>query len=192
MERLERIIAHIAALVTRAAGWMMVLMVVHIVADVAMKYLFNQPIFGTIEVTEHYYMVPVVFGALVYLQTLRGHVKVEIFTLRLPAGGRRFLDGLACLAMAVFMALFSAVGYEEALASTARLELVEAATTTIYIWPVRWVLPLSGTLVAVIALLQSIRMLWPQRKNVSDRNALSTASEGSGYKAIANKPENLL
>lgn len=161
MERLEQILARITALVTRVVGWIMVLMVVHIVVDVAMKYLFNQPIFGTIEVTEHYYMVPVVFGALVYLQALRGHVKVEIFTLGLPVGGRRFLDGIASLAMAAFMMLFSAVGYEEAVASTARLELVEAATTTIYIWPARWVLPLAGTLVSLIALLQSVQLLRP-------------------------------
>lgn len=160
MERLDRILASITALMARVAGFAMILMVLHIVLDVAVKYVFNKPLFATVQVTEHYYMVPMVFGSLVYLESLNGHIKVEIFTLRLPARARRFIDGITSLMMAAFMALFSVVTYQQAIVSSARFELVEAATTTIYIWPARWVLPVCGTVAALIALRRGVDFLW--------------------------------
>src|SRR3546814_20205192 len=55
----------------------MLAMVLHIVADVMARYLFNQPLAGTIEVVSNWYMVGVAFLPLAYVQWHREHLIVR-------------------------------------------------------------------------------------------------------------------
>jgi len=54
-------------------------------ADVALRHFFSWSIVGTIEIESNYFMAAVVFLPLAYGMTSRqGHIRVDIFTSRLP------------------------------------------------------------------------------------------------------------
>src|SRR3546814_16577296 len=72
----------------------MLAMVLHIVADVMARYLFNQPLAGTIEVVSNWYMVGVAFLPLAYVQWHREHLIVELFTQNSSARTLRLMDGI--------------------------------------------------------------------------------------------------
>ena len=90
-----------------AGGVALVLMMLHIVADVATKYLFNDPIDGTTEIVAAYYMVAVVFMPLAYVTFAEGHLIVELFTSRMsgrPLAALIGCAGLITLAYLLFLA----------------------------------------------------------------------------------------
>ena len=60
------------------AGVFVVVMMLHIVADVLAKWLFNYPIVGTLEIVANYYMVALIFLPLAYVQRAGGHIIVEV------------------------------------------------------------------------------------------------------------------
>ena len=55
-------------------------MAVHVIADVSARYLFNQPLPGTIEIVSLYYMVAVIYLPVAYVQSRRQHIVVTQFT----------------------------------------------------------------------------------------------------------------
>jgi TRAP-type C4-dicarboxylate transport system permease small subunit len=65
------------------------------VSDVLLRYLFNSPILGTLELTE-YMMVPVVFLGLAWCAVRRENIKVDILVSRLKTRPRAFLDSITC------------------------------------------------------------------------------------------------
>ncbi len=78
LERIENVLAQIGNVV-------LAVMTVWIFSDAMGRYVFNAPIPGTLEVTEEYLMVFVVFLAMGYTQRLDGHVKADIFLTYLPS-----------------------------------------------------------------------------------------------------------
>ncbi len=53
-----------------------VLMMLHVTADVVGRYLFNAPLTGTIVIVGHYYMIIVVFIALGVAEEKNSHISV--------------------------------------------------------------------------------------------------------------------
>ena len=144
---------------TAAAAVFMTAMMLHIVADVLSKWIFNYPLIGTLEVVANYYMVGLIFLPLSYVQRKGSHIAVAIFTDKMAARARAILD----IAIGIFLAVY-AVGFVwrtgvEAIRKTAEFEYLEATGVLITIWPVRWVLPVGFAVMGLIALHQAIRGL---------------------------------
>jgi TRAP-type C4-dicarboxylate transport system permease small subunit len=72
------------------------------VSDVLLRYLFNRPILGTLELTE-YMMVPVVFLGLAWCAARRENIKVDILISRLKTRPRAILDSITCFLSLVVM-----------------------------------------------------------------------------------------
>lgn len=72
------------------------------VSDVLLRYLFNSPILGTLELTE-YMMVPVVFLGLAWCAVRRENIKVDILVSRLKTRPRAILDSITCFLSLVVM-----------------------------------------------------------------------------------------
>ena len=79
-----------------AAGIIMVLMFLT-TADVFGRYIFNSPIEGAFEASE-VLMVGVVFLGIAYVQSMKGHVKVDVLTSWLPQKGQLALDTFGYIA----------------------------------------------------------------------------------------------
>lgn len=128
---------------TMLGGIVLTLMMIHTVADVFGRMVFNHPLDGTTEIVSGYYMVVVIFFPLAYVTHNEGHIIVELFTRRLP---RRQLAGLDAVVATVCLCLliwFTWENFVEALSSFNDNEEWETADGNVIIWPSRWLLPLG-------------------------------------------------
>lgn len=73
-------------------------------ADVVMRYLFNRPIQGVYDIAE-FSLVGVVFLSLAYIQSVRGHIFMEIATSWMPVKGQMALDIFNYILAILFFAI---------------------------------------------------------------------------------------
>jgi len=159
MIRIDRLLKALANFLALAAGVAMVLMMAHIVADVAMKYLMNDPIDGTTEVVEAYYMAPIVFLPLAYVAVMGEHLDVTLFTQRLSGRGLRVLSVLGLAATALYLGFICYHGVVEALRRMAEGEAWETSVKLLAVWPSRWFLPIGAGAMGLYVLLAAVRTL---------------------------------
>lgn len=89
-----------------ASGAAVFLMMMIGAADVILENVADHPIPGTLEATEAL-MAVAVFLSLGWTQQAGGHIRVTLFTGRLPAPMRRWLERVAAAASAIFYGLLA-------------------------------------------------------------------------------------
>jgi TRAP-type C4-dicarboxylate transport system permease small subunit len=122
-------------------------------ADVIGTKFFGWPVPGTLEVTEST-MVLIVFGALAYTQSTRGHIRVEIVYNYCSPRGKAVMDTVTHTVAFVYFALVFWLGAGEAMYSW---ELGEATMGTVRfpLYPARFLLA-AGTFLLLLMLLLDI------------------------------------
>lgn len=118
------------------AGVALVAIMVLVVANTLLRYLFNAPIAGTLEITEGTLPL-IVFLSLAMTQYEGGHIKVVLFTRNLPPALQRGLQGLAMLAGAAFFAWASYAGWLSAMKSLSIGE-IERGSIRYPLWPIKF------------------------------------------------------
>ncbi|WP_375572715.1 TRAP transporter small permease [Seohaeicola saemankumensis] len=136
---------------------LLLIMMVHVCADVGMKYIFNRPIQGTLEVVSYYYMVWAVFLPLALIEMTRSAVSVELFFNMFPRPMQVICIALVLLACAVTYAGLSWITLLDALRSFSRSEVV-MGPVTVAIWPSRFILPISFALAGFVCLWHLVRI----------------------------------
>ena len=134
-----------------AAG---LLMMLHVSADVAGRYLFNRPIESTTEVVAAYYMVLAAYLPWAWLARHDRHIVAGFFQ---RIGSPRFDFWLEIAVKALTIVYLSAFVYQtfqQALRQTRAGEVWLAGTKYLPVWPSRWVLPCAGTLMLVYLVLR--------------------------------------
>lgn len=136
---------------------LLLVMMLHVCADVGMKYLFNRPIQGTLEVVSYYYMVWAVFLPLALVEMTRSAVSVELFFNMFPRAGQ-----VACIALVLLLCTAAYAGlaritWLDALRSFDRGEVV-MGPVTVAIWPSRFILPISFALAGLVCLWHLARL----------------------------------
>ena len=131
------------------AGIAILLIMFHVVVDVAMREIVASPLDGTIEIVSFYDMVAVTFLPLAYVAHHEGHIHVELFTRGLPPRALALLEavlGAACFAFTVWLVRETWIA---ALESQASGEMWETSDDLITIWPSRFLLPAGVFLMGV-------------------------------------------
>jgi TRAP-type transport system small permease protein len=90
----------------------LVLMMLLTVADVFLRFAFNKPILGTVELCE-YMMVAVVYLALPLCAVRERNVRVEILAIRLPPKLLALVDVVTCFLSLGILALITWQGFLE-------------------------------------------------------------------------------
>jgi len=124
-----------------------------VTASVLGRWLFNSPIPADYEMVEIAVGVAV-FAFLAYTQAKNGHIFVDTFTGRVPAGINAFLDGLWGLVLAAFLAFFSWGLYSGGM--EARLNGMTLIQLPWPIWPVYLLCALLAALACVVTLVVSL------------------------------------
>ena len=132
------------------AGVLILVMMVHVTADVFGRLAFSAPINGTLEIVAGYYMVAVVFLPLAHVSRGDGHIFIELFTRGLPDRVRSWMDAGAATLTLAYVALMAWQTSIEALIQTEGGEMWETADDLIVIWPSRWLIPVGCALMAVL------------------------------------------
>lgn len=149
------------------------LMMLHVTADVAGRYLFNAPLPGTIALVSNYYMVFLTFIALGVAAEKRAHISVEIFSDLLPSRARLSLGVFAELVTAAVIIVVMIGGWSEALKKTAGGASIEQGSHMLPVWQSYWMVPLGAGLMALITVYRVITMItgWRNGLSESDGNA---------------------
>ncbi|WP_051419516.1 TRAP transporter small permease [Paracoccus pantotrophus] len=148
MNTLYTINRWIANALLALSGIAVVVLMLHVVADVLSKYAFHYPLVGTIEVASWYYMIAIAFFPLAYVQLHSHHLVVEVFTTGLSARRLAALDALVCVAVLAYIGLLGWLVAAKAIEATHRGEIINVVYFDLPIWPARWILPIS--LIAMI------------------------------------------
>jgi TRAP-type C4-dicarboxylate transport system permease small subunit len=93
---LEKTIYPVSRFLHRFAQVVIVLMVILTVTDVCLRYIFNNPITGSYEVTE-FMMAVLVFASVGFTMSVKDHVSVDLVVTKLPDRVRALLEAITCL-----------------------------------------------------------------------------------------------
>lgn len=141
------------------AGVALLSMMLVVVLDVSLKYLFKQPVPGTLEMVSYWFMGACAFLPLAHVQKREGHIAMTLATDWLPERPLRLLTGVILLIGATYMALFAWSSAQEAIGMTSVGESTSAIYFEILIWPGRWCVPVGTGSMAVWMLLQGLTRL---------------------------------
>ena len=82
-----------------------------IFADVMMRYVFNRPITGTLELNEYMQAILIAFG-MAYCAVLKGHVSIDIIVSKFPQRAQAVIDSITCI---FGLGVFSLITWQTAL-----------------------------------------------------------------------------
>lgn len=134
------------------------MMALHVTADVVGRLAASRPIYGTTEIVSFYYMVAVVCLPLAYIELRDEHITVDVFYLHMPMWLKRTVFVFACLVTAGFFALFAYQSWHDSLRAMATRDMV-MGNAMIEIWPSRFFMPIGFGLLVVAALLRAAKAL---------------------------------
>ncbi|MEZ5855982.1 MAG: TRAP transporter small permease [Hyphomicrobiaceae bacterium] len=151
----------ILSTITNLLGWIagaaLILMMLHINLDVAMRYIFSAPFANTIEIVSTYYIVAIVFLPLAMVEMLNAHIVVEILTQHLPKRAAEILIAIVGLVSATYFAAFAIRSFEDAMQKYAVGEIA-LGNSQITVWPTRFYLPIGCGLLVLVLLYKSWRL----------------------------------
>jgi TRAP-type C4-dicarboxylate transport system permease small subunit len=129
-------------------------LMLHVVSDIAMRNLFNQPIPATYEVVVNYYMVALAFIPLAWVEKSGAMVQVEVINGALGPTMLRISDAMVALISAVIYATLAWVTWQVAVRNTGVGSFVTANQIRVPTWPAYWLPPVGFGLAAMAALLK--------------------------------------
>ena len=156
---LEKAISALTSLLVLIAGVSIVLMMLHVSADILMKYIFNLPIQGTLEIVSYYYMVAAVFLPLAAVERNHGHIYVEVFTQHLSPRWIASIDSFANSLGVVYVGILTWMTGFEAVRQTRALEEWDAVFFQIPVWPTRWFLTFGCGAMMLYMMLHAFRAI---------------------------------
>ena len=148
------------------AGAMVFLMMLLVVANALLRFLFNAPIAGTLEITESLLTV-LIFLSLALTQYEGGHVRVLLLVKRLPAPSRRIAKLAAMILGVVFFAWCTYAAWGFAMKSLA-VDEHEWGTIQFPLYPVKFVIVAGLLLLTIQFLLDAIAVALGRDRHESD------------------------
>lgn len=103
---IQRFVYPLSRIINIIGVGIIVLMMFLTIADICLRKFFNHPIASSYELIQ-FGMVILVFFALGFTQTEKGHIAVEILVSRLPQRTQAIIDSSTCFISAVLIGLMS-------------------------------------------------------------------------------------
>ena len=153
--RISHIIAHLLVIIAALALLMMML---HVSADVIGKYVFNAPIPGTAEVVASYYMVAVVFLPLAWVEITEGSIIVELLYDLFDRRAKILALLLGTTLSALFYGGLAWLSWSPAVQAWRIGEIVEG-TWRVVIWPTKFLLPVGLALACLVMVLRLLQII---------------------------------
>ncbi|MCE8009494.1 TRAP transporter small permease [Aestuariivita sp.] len=168
MFRIGRVLSALAKMSSLLGTICIVLMMLHVTADVIGRYVFNAPLPGTIVMVAHYYMIILVFLGLGVAEEKRAHISVEFLTDMMPKTVQGWLSVFSGALTVVVVALLVISGYSEAMKKTRSGASMEQGSQMVEIWQSYWAIPLGAALMVMIAAYKVVSALSGQRSGLNE------------------------
>ncbi len=144
------------------AGLCIVVMMIHVTADVVMRSFFDHPLTGTIVIVANYYMVFLVCLPLAFVERLDQHISVEVLTDMFPPRIKHHLYGWTYPVIAVIFAIIAYATWTEAIGKFALRTFMIEKHMAISIWFGYFALPVGYALLCLYVLLKFVAYLMGQ------------------------------
>jgi TRAP-type C4-dicarboxylate transport system permease small subunit len=144
-------------------GWVLMALMTYTVADVVLRYGFNRPFSGSLEITE-FAMSAIVFLGIAYCGWVGSHVAVDIFERPLEHPNLRFIPVILTLVGAVLFAAIAWLTFNEALGSMHRVSNMMRWPH----WPFQFVVAFGSAMYALVLLSQAGRLAWRRERGAQD------------------------
>jgi TRAP-type C4-dicarboxylate transport system permease small subunit len=138
------------------AGWIVFALMIYTVLDVALRYLFNRPFSGSLEVTE-FAMSLIVFLGIAYCGWVGGHVAVDIFERPLDNPRLRFVPVVLTFVGAVLFAMIAWFSAAEAFSSMQRVSNMMRWPH----YPFQLAVAFGSAMYAIVLLIQTVKFVRP-------------------------------
>ena len=157
--RIETALGRVIRVVAIAAGFAIVLMMLHVTADVTLRYLRGSGLPGTLTIVSYYYMVIVAFVPLGLAELRRAHIQMELVTDVMPRQAARWVTGWGLVPTGLVTGALAVRGVEEALNQMQIGAAQVQGTTSIATWPAHFALPLGAGLMTLLIILRFLQFL---------------------------------
>ena len=154
MNMTGRMIGRLTVVIAAVA---ILLMMLHVSADVLFRVVASKSLPGTAEIVSHYYMVALSFLPIAYAELKDRHIEATVLTDLMPASAQATLKILGMLFSLGIYGLMTYVSGREAIKKTAINAVVESGTHKLLVWPSYWILPVSFALMCLALLLRIFR-----------------------------------
>ena len=141
-------------LLALAGGWVLVALMIYTVTDVMLRYVFNHPFRGSLEVTE-FSMALIVFLGIAYCGWVGGHVAVDILERPLEDPRLRFVPVILTFVSALLFAAIAWLTAADAIYASHRISNMMRWPH----WPFQAVVAFGSAMYAVTLLIQSASKL---------------------------------
>lgn len=139
----------------------MVALVILIVMDVSLRFLFNRPIASSFELVM-FMMVFVVFTALSYSETQNGHVQIELLFLLLP---KRFQKVIKAVNSIIIAGLFILIAQQNVIrARGLRTEGLRSAILHVPVYPFYLMVAFGCALLSLVILVDVLNSFIPTKE----------------------------
>lgn len=166
----NRLLDKASNLLALIAGCGVILMMLHINLDVAMRYIFSAPFANTIEIVSTYYIVAIVFLPLAAVERTNANIVVEFLAQYLPKRKAELLIAVVAILSALYFAAFA---WRTGIDAMHKYSVGEIAlgNSQITVWPTRFYLPIGCGLLVLILLNKARRLI------AGDSSVLAHASD---------------
>jgi TRAP-type C4-dicarboxylate transport system permease small subunit len=141
-------------LLALAGGWVLMLLMIYTVVDVVLRYVFNQPFRGSLEITE-FAMSVIVFLGIAYCGWLGGHVAVDILERPLEDPRLRFIPIVLTLVSAVLFVMIAWLTASDAVNASHRISNMMRWPH----WPFQAIVAFGAAMYAAVLIVQCVQML---------------------------------
>lgn len=141
-------------------GLGIILMLLHISADVLSRHIFKVALPATADIVARYYMVAAAFLPLAWVEGGRSMITVEILGGVMSPQVLRVSDVLVLLASAAIYAGLTYATMRAALPHFHRGAFILSLSTPIPVWPTYFILPASFAIAAAVTLARAISLVF--------------------------------
>lgn len=137
-----------------------VLMMVHITAELFFRWIFRHGLESVPEFVAYYYMTSVAFFSLAYVTRGNGHLAAEFFTERMTPRHREILVGVIAIWLGLFMLLLTWQLTQEAVTMTATREMHQGVSFNLPKWPGRWIMAIGSAIMMAFSFAIGVQKLF--------------------------------
>jgi len=112
---MRNIFEKVDEIIIKMSSVILFIMMIWVFSDAIGRYVFNHPLPGTLEITEEYLMVCIVFLSISYAQKFKAHVRVDLFVHLIPEKVLPFTELVMKIIMLAYAALLTRQAVEQGL-----------------------------------------------------------------------------
>lgn len=168
MRLIGRVLSVVTDFLTIIAGVTLLVMMLHISAEVVSRFFFNRPLPATIAIVSDYYMVIAAFIPLALCQKRDAHISVEVVMQLFPQTVQRHAYRWAWLYSAAVFGLLTWTSWIQAETKRASGSYVMELGVKVPIWPGYYALPIGFGLITLVLVYQFVVYLTGSKSGLGD------------------------